>query len=675
MHIVLAGPNANPGEMEHAAEKGRRARKSFACGGMRMGGAATAWRYRLAIVALAISALTGVFAAGPTSKVTRHEVLAQFPIPGLPNINTAKDTAIRQALSEFGASIGQQMPIVVRTSDAYPTTQLQGAPFSPQSLPLNLASALRASPDGTVALPPGDYEFTVAVFCMKSYAHSPSGHRYLVAPLHGAAADVFRALNSRLPSLSLDHFAVQVLSWDIQAGLSYSEMRPAQRKIVDQVIPDFKGRLNSDLYQQIRDQYQRVVGRVPGMPSFEDALGRLGPAGQELLQLQALRQQMMQPPQSPEQLARELVPFASLIPSEAGGSGATPWSRYSDRVLVRFITSGNYATPGMYQARVMPPQGAAGGGPQIIAFANIANDPPQGMVSDNGSSNVPFSNIVNNPGNAGVQPLTQSPSGGANPGPSPHPEATPTPNVFITSETVAKVPSDRTRTMVGVNEEVILTFSGANADWSISSSGNGSVDPVGKHVTYRASITPTTEWIKATDTATSQTATIEFNVIAPTAVEDEFLSLEHDQGRPDIGMYVFAYFQPDTVSFQYIDVKELERPAAADGVYKEFNGWGHEPNLVPLPIVEVVPGRGSRWAGTDHIWSGDPIHAKVPFVPGTETFNIPYVYGTLHDGTNGPFYPMGTVVQQCMLLPDGQTLRATKAGANAYSKVSNPDNT
>lgn len=594
-------------------------------------------RRRFAVLALAMSAL---LVAPPAD--------AQFPIPNV--FNAAKDAAVRQALSQFGQSIGAQLPIVVNKSDAYPTAALPGRPFAPGRAPNTLAGALRASADGTVALAPGDYEFTVGVFCMKSYAHSPSGHRYVVAPLHGAAADVFRALNSRVPSYALDHRAVQVLSWDIQAGLPYTAMQPAQRGIVDRVIPDFKNRLSGDVYERIRSQYDQTAGRVPGMPSFEGALGRLGAAGQAVVELQTLRQLMMQPPRTYEELAREVVPFASLIPSEAGGSGATPWSRYSDRVFVRFVTAGNYATPGTYQVRVLPPSGTMQGG---------------------GSAGVPFANIVNNPGNDGVQPLTQAVQGANNPM---NPQPTPTPPVSISSQTVATTPSDRTRLTLGVGEEVILTFSGANAHWSIAG-GAGSVDPIGKHVTYRASITPATETITATDTATSASATITFTVIAPTAVADEYItgSLIHDQNTPLIEMYVLVYFEPDTVSFQNIDVKELDAKAAATGVYSLFNGWSHNPNPVPAPMAGLVQGKGTQWKGSDHVGSGDP-GGSPPFAPGSITFDIPYVYGALANGKNGPFYPFSTVVQQCKLDNDRETLHALKAGAHAESKVSNPEN-
>ena len=605
-------------------------------------------RKRLIMVALSLCALLGI-TAGAASGRMHGGVVAQIGLPsGI--FGNPKDIAVKQALSEFGKSIGAQMPFVISNSDAYPTTTLNGAPFSPSNVPTNLSSMLRNSVDGTISLPPGDYAFTVDVFCMKAHAHSPSAHRYLVAPLLGSAADVFRTLNSRLPSYMLDHHAVQVLSWNIQAGLSYAEMQPAQRRIIDRVIPDLRGRLNGDVYQQIRDHYQQIVGRVPGMPSFEDAISRLGSAGELVLQLQTLRSELMQPPKSYDELARELVPVEALVPASKGSGGDTPWSRYSDRVLVRFVTSGNYATPGTYQVRVLPPSGAAAGGDP---------NPP-----------VPMTNVVNNPGTDSVQPLTQTPSGGG-----PQPEPTATPEATITSETTAEIPENRDRRTLGVAEEVLLTFSGATAHWSLKG-GKGSVEPDGKSVIYTASILPATETITAVDTSTAAKATIVFTVITPTAVVDEFIpdSIKHEHDRPDSGMKVHAYFQPDTVSFEFIDVIERDIPSVATGVYKPFNGDGHDPNKKALPMLEVVPGKGTEWLPVDNIYSGDP-GTDPPFAPGSISFQIPYVYGAVSRGQKGPFYPMMIVPQESVLDKDGATLMSTKASATVKTSVSNATGT
>ncbi len=139
-------------------------------------------------------------------------------------------------------------------------------------------------------------------------------------------------------------------------------------------------------------------------------------------------------------------------------------------------------------------------------------------------------------------------------------------------------------------------------------------------------------------------------------------------------MIVFVYFAPETVSFQYIDTKELDAAAVADGVYAMFNGESHHPNPLPLPMASLVPGKGWKMVGQDEVYSGDSGSAA-PFAPGSITFDIPYVYGAAATGKKGPFYPITTVVQQCKLDKDRESLEATKAGAKANSKVSNPENT
>lgn len=596
-----------------------------------------------AVLALAIIGSALVLLAGPGASVAR----LPFPIP----VGNAKDVAVRTALSEFGKAVGDQLPIVLSPGDAFPTAELPGAPFAPRTTP-NIIASLRASTDGTVALPPGDYAFTVDVFCMKASAHSPSGHRYLVAPLRGSAADVFRALNSRAPSYKLDHHAVQVLSWSIQAGLAYGAMQPPQRAIVDRVIPDLRPRLEGDVYTRIRGQYDQVASKVPGMPSFDDALGRIGPPGQAVLQMQTLREEMARPPPTFEELARELVPFAPLEP---GGSGPTPWSRYSDRVFVRFVTSGNYATPGTYQVRILPAQ--------LVSTVSLAGLGPSGAGAP-----VPFANIVNNPGTPSVQPLTQGPSG--NPGPSP----SPTPRVAITSQTFATAPADRSRLTIGVGEQVKLTFSGASANWTISG-GQGTVTPGGKTSIYSASITPATETIEAVDPATSATATITFNVIAPSGLLLERVhgtTIHHHHGWPDIGFSAKVYLQPDTVSFEYIGVREQEATYVATGYYSWMNSQSHSPEKVPENVTSLVHGKGWLLANEDDVWSGRQ-PATPPFAPGHETVTIPWEYNAAADGETGPFHVFANVTQNCELKNDRSTIIATKGAATLTLSVSSPD--
>lgn len=579
--------------------------------------------------------------------------VAQFPFPN--PLGNAQDIAVRAALSEFGKTVGDQLPIVLSPSDAFPTTTLPGAPFAPRTAP-NITALLRASTDGTVALPPGDYAFNVGVFCMKASAGSPSAHRYLVAPLHGAAADIFRALNSRGPSYNLDHHALQVLSWNVQAGLAYSAMQPAQRAIVDKVIPDLKPRLAGDVLSRIQGQFDQVASKVPGMPSFNDALGRIGPAGQAVLEMETLRQEMAQPPPTFDQLARELIP---VIPLEPGGSGPTPWSRYSDRVYVRFVTDGNYATPGTYQVRVLP--------------AQLASTEFIGLGSSNGGAPVPFANIVNNPGSSSVQPLTQQPQPGG-PGPNPGPSPSPTSTASITSQTVATTPSNRSRLTVGVGEQVKLTFSGGSANWSISG-GQGTVTPSGKTSIYSASILPATETITAVDTTNSATATITFDVIKPTGLlfeREPGTTVHHHKNWPDIGFSAKVYLQPDTVSFEYIGVREHDANYVATGYYTWENGQSHGGATSAEVVTSLVPGKGWLLAEPDDVWSGR-LPANPPFAPGHETVDIPWEYDAAADGDAGPFYPIVHVIQNCVLENDHSTITATKGAATITLFVSSPD--
>lgn len=634
-------------------------------------------RRLLACVAVVLLAsMFGLWSTAAPASAEGESLIAGLGIPGLSlpgPLGGAADLAIRAALSEFGKSLGGQMPIVVSPKDAYPTEDLPGPQFSSAPLSPDIRAALRASTDGTVRLPPGDYAFPVDVFCMKAHAGSPAGHRYLVAPLKGSAADIFRALNARLPSFPIDHHAAQVLSWNIQAGLAYGAMQAPQRAIIDQVIPDFRSKLEGDVLENIMRGYNQLSS-IPGMPSFSGALGRLGPAGQAVLALQELRREMMSPPPTFEDLARLLVPV--MPAAEASLSTSTPWSRYSPRVLVRFVTSGNYATPGAYQVRVLAEPTAFAGDLPLISLGD-------------GGANVPFTNVVNNPGATNIQPLTQAPRGnggtvasngssgasnGSSPGASPQasPSPSPSPEASITSETLAAEPDNHTRTLVGVREKVRLTFSGDNASWSVSG-GSGVIQTSGKTILYRASVTPATETITAVDTQNGKKATIVFNVIAPTGVFLEMVStseIHHWQNRPSIGFNAAVYMQPDSVSFDQIALREGEAFYVAWGVYWWMNGQSHNPDKDFRFVTQVVPGKGNLLGGEpDDVWSGDKKYA--PIEPGFQTVDIPFEYMD-PSGNPNQVYPCCHVTQTCRLEQDGNTLTAEKGNLKRTLRLWDP---
>ncbi len=568
-----------------------------------------------------------------------------------------RDLLIQQSLGSFGASVGAHVPVLIDHASAYPTVgSLPGARFTPKAAPA-IASALRASRDGTVLLPPGDYAFAVDVFCMRANAESPNGYQYHLAPLRGSAADIITVLDARAPSSTIAHGVLQVLHWNIQAGVPYAGMAAPERAAVDKLIPEFRGRFTGTSFGSVASQYANLAKNIPDMPALEQALRRIGPIGNAMSNLDVLQRQLAAHPQEFEQLSRVLVPLGSAggatMPSTAA-SRATPWSRYSDQVYARFVTSGNFTTPGTFQVRVVGHHAAP----------------------------VPFSNIVADSGTDRVQSLTiavRAPMRGAKPLPVPPP-----PPVAIISRTVAQVPGiPDSRTTIGVAEPVELTFTGGQANWSLDSHSLNSVEKLDEgHLTVQHG--SETTYVAATDarveTITAQgargTATLTFNVIAPTGVTqvvDPRKPLMHTFDQVNVGFWAQTYITPDNVSFQYVAVREGDVCPTATGVYIPPDGMlhGHQPGQNPGPIVAVVAGLGSLVDGHDQDYSGNPIDYQIPFghphyAPGVLNYHIPWFY-SLPSGARE--HRFAFVDAHFELEPDGSTLTASKAGAKVETTV------
>jgi hypothetical protein len=336
------------------------------------------------------------------------------------------------------------------------------------------------------------------------------------------------------------------------------------------------------------------------------------------------------------------------------------------------VTTGNYATPGTYQVRV-------------VAANQISSTRAVGLGPSSGGAPVPFANIVNNPGTPSVQPLTQAPQPGGAPL---QPTPSPSPSASITSETVATEPADRSRLDLGVGEPVRLTFSGNSAHWT-NASGQGKLSSTsGKTITFTAPITPANGvTIQAEDTMTHATATIAFNILAPKdplfevvpaaeatpTPEPDFW--HHTQGYPNVGFYARVYLQPDTVSFQYIKVRERDVQFTATGYYAFENGvWhiGDNHQEINPPWVDVrsfTQGKGWLLKLTDSVWSG--AQPNRIFTPGYVSAVISWEYTSVANPSLGPF-TFANVTQKCELQADRSTLTASKGNASVSSSVSSP---
>jgi hypothetical protein len=245
---------------------------------------------------------------------------------------------------------------------------------------------------------------------------------------------------------------------------------------------------------------------------------------------------------------------------------------------------------------------------------------------------------------------------------------TPAPPETITSQTVATTPGARTRTTIGVGEEVNLTHSPGSAAWTRTagtlSAANG--------VTVIFTAPDTTQNV----TVRAGAATIVLHVIAPTSVimdREPGTGVKHTLNRPNSGIQTRVFLGPDTVNFNKVRYRELDVNAVANGVYSCFGttptghcnaGGGGAPCPDKAVTSTVVAGKGTQSVRGDCAYSGECGTAP-PFVSGSITFSIPYEYKV----GAGAFRWFRTVVQIHSLVAVASLLTSSKAGAAGSTTV------
>lgn len=235
----------------------------------------------------------------------------------------------------------------------------------------------------------------------------------------------------------------------------------------------------------------------------------------------------------------------------------------------------------------------------------------------------------------------------------------------ITSQTLFP-PGPQTRTLIGVGEQVVLTYSAGTATWSYEMYPDytgGLLSPTtGKNVLLTAPDTAQTVVV------TAGAATIVFNVIPPSGIHMDRLGggISHTVNRPNMGIQASKFLLPDTVNFYNVQYHELEVPRHATGIFDCPTDPGHHPNPLPIRMLNVVvPGKGTQANAIDCLYSGYcPDKPLTPWSVGSKTFAIPYEYNV----GGGPFHWFATVTQQHALLP-GNILTTSKAGAWAMTTV------
>jgi hypothetical protein len=334
-------------------------------------------------------------------------------VPGLPSVEEVVKGELYKALAQ---SLGEEAPIVSSADATYPTVeQLPGASFNTAQAIVN-GRKVTLDSSGTALLTVGDYLVPVDVFCMKHNASSPNGQRYLLAPLKGKFAEVIAALNSRSSGKGFNHSQLQILSWNLQAGMKYDDMTPENQAIVDRLIPDHKGKLTKNFLETIESTYNRLAPLAPGMPSsMNSALDRLGDVGRTFGQVRRVQSQLRQYGNDYSALSRLLTTTDRGDGFQAGGETNTPWSKINDRLYGRLVTENNYSGPARLQLRVLSNTNQSSNqssnqSPIIVASSELsANLFPGAIAATPEAVPVNVGQIVADPQTPSIQPLTVSP--------------------------------------------------------------------------------------------------------------------------------------------------------------------------------------------------------------------------------------------------------------------------
>ncbi len=268
---------------------------------------------------------------------------------------------------------------------------------------------------------------------MAATSHSPSGNTFNLAPLQGKWADIIAAVQSRGTLAKLSHHDLQMLSWQLQAGIKYEELSNRSRTLIDQLVPEYRPRLNQSYLEKIQSTWAQYASKIPGVPSLDSMIDQLGDAGRAIRQIELERNTLLGYQNDYDYVARIFAPSGS---SGHANASSTPWSVVADGVYARLLNEGTYQGPGTLEIRVLTNTASQlrlvvattmlkGLGGSVVAQAGGV---PGGMVG------VP---------NGAVQPLGVAPDP-PTPGPSPSPTSTPHCDTAATGGGVDGVPGGKT---------------------------------------------------------------------------------------------------------------------------------------------------------------------------------------------------------------------------------------
>jgi hypothetical protein len=284
----------------------------------------------LAAVVLSTAVFTNPAVAGrkpPPDPVT--QALQQAGLKELEN----------EVIRQLGQAIEVGAPLRLDQRTAFPPTTVPIDDFQPKKLEFTAETMNQP-------LEPGDYSIDVIGYCTKWSLHYPGrGLPYNLAYLQGRAAPAVSALLWRGTLKGIHPRRTNAMAWRIQGGVPISQWRPEEREFVHQLIPEYESDLEGDFLQQTRLVYDHAA-KLGKLPKYEAMLGRLGPVGESVLELQRARRILANKTLSAERMPDLLYgrPRDGLPRTlEAGpNEPPSPWAKILPGVFARVtIIRGN----------------------------------------------------------------------------------------------------------------------------------------------------------------------------------------------------------------------------------------------------------------------------------------------------------------------------------------------
>lgn len=206
----------------------------------------------------------------------------------------------------------------------------------------------------------------------------------------------------------------------------------------------------------------------------------------------------------------------------------------------------------------------------------------------------------------------------------------------LLSQCVATTPTNRARNIIGVCEQVSLSFSSAlptNLVWSVSGGGTLSTN-YGKSNIFTAPDVAATNVITMTYPGTSISVKKTFYVQTPIGVKFDKIASQHTQGACEAGFHAGVTILNTNVSFYNVEISEMNCTATGSGCWAFANGIVH-PTWTQQGAGWLTPAYNNiiNTNTVDYV----RVFLAVPNGPGTFVWPIPWNYRK-HGATNDGHY-------------------------------------